>query len=81
MEKNEILHNLGKKANSIYQKHKSNLEREHYGKIIAIDLDMEEIIEIGSDLQTITEKVSKKRSGHKIEIRKVGKNPSVGRIY
>ncbi|MFQ6072256.1 MAG: hypothetical protein ACE5KT_06095 [Methanosarcinales archaeon] len=77
---NEILKELSKQAESIYDKFKAELEKKYTGKIVAIDLANKDIAGISEDKRELLQKVLQTRPKHKIGLRRIGKNPSTGYI-
>ncbi|NOR48980.1 MAG: hypothetical protein GQ533_13225 [Methanosarcinaceae archaeon] len=71
---------LDEKAKHIYESHKDEWEKLYLGKIIAIDIDENDIATVGDDVSTVGRVVRRERPGHQIFMRKVGKNPSIARL-
>ncbi|MFQ6056872.1 MAG: hypothetical protein ACE5J3_12925 [Methanosarcinales archaeon] len=71
---NRIKSDFNKKAREIYDVHKHELEEKHSGKIVAIDLDAEEIYAIIGKDETLSfmQKAYKERAGHKMYLLRVG---------
>lgn len=70
----------GEKEKYIYEAHKEEWERLYYGKIIAIDIDVNDFASVGDQFREVGLKARKERPGHHIFIRRVGKNPVVLRF-
>jgi len=68
------------KAKDIYEAHKEEWEKLYYGKIIAIDIDANDIVSVGDHLKDVSLRAKKERPGHRFFLRRVGKNPSVARL-
>ncbi len=67
-------------AKHIYEAHKEEWERLYNGKIIAIDVDANDLVSVGDHLKDVSLKARKERPGHRFFVRRVGKNPSVARL-
>jgi len=59
-------------SDRIYEKFKEELEKKHYGKIVAIDLESENIVGIGNTILEAYEEARKKSKKSKFAYRKVG---------
>lgn len=60
------------KADQIYARFKGKLEAEHFGKIVAIDTDLGEIVGIGDDIVDAYNTAKEKTSKTKFAFRRVG---------
>jgi uncharacterized protein YoxC len=60
------------KADEIYELHKDKLEAEHFGKIIAIDTEKEEIVGMGNSVIAAYNDARKNSSKTEFEFRRVG---------
>jgi predicted nuclease with TOPRIM domain len=60
------------KTDSIYEKHKEELEKDYLGKIVAIDLDSETIVGIGNTILEAYKDARKKTDKAKFSFKKVG---------
>lgn len=60
------------KADQIYAKFKGKLEAEHFGKIVAIDTDLGEIVGIGGTVLDAYDKAKEKTSKTRLAFRRVG---------
>ncbi len=67
-------------AKRIYEAHKEEWEKLYNGKIIAIDVDINDIVSVGDHLKDVSLQARKERPGHRFFVRRVGKNPSVARL-
>ncbi|HEY3361086.1 MAG TPA: hypothetical protein VGK06_04450 [Methanosarcina sp.] len=67
-------------AKHIYEVHKEEWEKLYNGKIIAIDVDANDLVSVGDHLKDVSLKARKERPGHRFFVRRVGKNPSVARL-
>jgi len=68
------------KAKHIYEAHKDEWERLYSGKIIAIDIDANDLASVGDNLRDVGLEARKKRPRHHFFVRRVGKNPVALRI-
>lgn len=71
---------IDKKANQIYDAHKEEWEKLYYGKIIAIDIDICDMVAVGDDPRKVGLEARKKQKKHHIFMRRVGKNPEVMKL-
>lgn len=60
------------KADSIYEKFREELEKEHFGKIVAIDIDSETVVGIGNTVLEAYNEGRKKSSRTKFSYKRVG---------
>lgn len=72
---------IDEKAKHIYESHKDKWEKLYFGKIIAIDIDENDLATVGDDATTVGQTVKRERPGHRIFMRRVGKNPSIARLW
>lgn len=63
---------LPSKADLIYLKFKEELEREHFGKIVAIDVESENIVGIGDSVLEAYHSAKKNISKNRFSYRRVG---------
>lgn len=68
------------KAKSIYEAHKAEWEKLYNGKIIAIDIDSNDFVSVGENISDVDLEARRKRPGHQIFMRRVGKNPAVAKL-
>lgn len=68
------------KAKRIYEAHKEEWEKLYNGKIIAIDIDANDFVSVGENIGDVDLEARKERPGHRIFMRRVGKNPAVARL-
>ncbi len=68
------------KARQIYESHREEWEKLYNGKIIAIDIDTNDLVSVGEHIGDVDLEARRKRPGHKIFVRRVGKNPAVVRL-
>lgn len=68
------------KAKSIYEAHKDEWEKLYNGKIIAIDIDANDLVSVGENIGDVDLEARKERPGHQIFMRRVGKNPTASRL-
>jgi hypothetical protein len=64
------------KAKCIYESHKEEWETLYSGKVIAIDIDANDLVPVGESIEEVDLKARNERPGHQIFVRKVGKNPA-----
>jgi len=67
-------------AKSIYESHKKEWEKIFNGKIIAIDIDANDFVSVGENINDVDLEARRERPGHRIFIRRVGDNPAVARL-
>ena len=60
------------KADLIYEAHKKELEREHFGEIVAIDIDLGEIVGIGKTIIEAYKQAKQKSSKGEFSYKRVG---------
>jgi hypothetical protein len=72
--------NFDEKAKQIYESHIEEWEKLYLGKIIAIDIDENNLAAVGDNLNKVGLEVRTRLPGHRIFLRKVGKNSSVARL-
>lgn len=66
------------KGDKIYERHKSELEKNHLGKIVGIDIDEEKVIGIADSIDEIRKILHNSESSGKKRIRKIGLDPKTG---
>ena len=67
------------KAKQIYEAHMEEWEKLYNGKIIAIDIDANDLVSVGEHIGDVDLEARRKRPGHRIFMRRVGKNPATVR--
>ncbi|AKB58678.1 hypothetical protein [Methanosarcina barkeri] len=67
-------------AKNIYEAHKEEWEKRYSGKIIAIDVDANDLVSVGDHLKDVSLRARKERPDHRLFVRRVGNNPSVARL-
>ena len=60
------------KADLIYEKYRKELEREHFGKIVAIDTDLEKIVGIGYTILEAYKLAQKETGKNQFNFKRVG---------
>ncbi len=68
------------KAKQIYESHRAEWEKLYNGKVIAIDIDDNDLASVGEHISDVDLEARRKRPGHRIFMRRVGKNPSIARL-
>jgi hypothetical protein len=68
------------KAKKIYESHREEWEKLYDEKIIAIDIDTNDLVSVGEHIVDVDLEARRKRPGHRIFVRRVGKNPAVVRL-
>lgn len=68
------------KADQVYARFREKLEAEHFGKIVAIDTDLGEIVGIGDAVLDAYNKAKEKTSKTRFAFRRVG-FPYIDRLY
>ncbi|HLB70979.1 MAG TPA: hypothetical protein VJJ51_08035 [Candidatus Methanoperedens sp.] len=71
---------IDEKARQIYEAHREDWEKLYNGKIIAIDIEDNNIASVGEHIGEVDLEARKKRPGHRLFMRRVGKNPAVVRL-
>ena len=71
---------IDEKAKHIYEAHKEEWEKLYIGKIIAIDIEENDLASVGERIGDVDIDARKKRPGHRLFMRKVGKNPATVRL-
>ncbi len=71
---------IDEKAKQIYESYREEWEKLYYGKIIAIDIDDNNLVAVGEYASKVGLEARTKRPSHRIFMRRVGKNPSVVRL-
>lgn len=66
------------KGDKIYEKHKEELEKNHLGKLVGIDLDEEKIVGVGESIEEIRKILHDSGTSGKKRIRKIGSDPKTG---
>jgi hypothetical protein len=70
----EILDELRNEGNRVYSAFKEDLEKNHLGKIVAIDMDEKKIIELDYNLEKVIQTIHQSNSTGRIFIRRVNKD-------
>lgn len=60
------------KLSEIYERFKDNLEKEHFGKIVAIDVESEQVVGVGSTVLDAYNDAKKKSPKTKFSYKRVG---------
>jgi hypothetical protein len=68
------------KARSIYEANKDEWEKLYNGKIIAIDIDANDLVSVGENIGDVDLEARRERPGHQIFMRRVGKNSATSRL-
>lgn len=68
------------KADQVYAKFKKKLEADHFGKIVAIDTNLGEIVGIGGTVLEVYDKVKEKTPKTRFAFRRVG-SPYIDIFY
>jgi hypothetical protein len=68
------------KAKSIYEAHKDEWEKLYNGKIIAIDIDANDLVSVGENIGDVYLEARRERPGHQIFMRRVGNNSVTSRL-
>jgi hypothetical protein len=71
---------IDEKARHIYDAHREEWEKLYSGKIIAIDVEENNLASVGEHIGDVDIEARKKRPGHRLFMRRVGKNPAVVRL-
>ena len=71
---------IDEKARYIYETHKEEWEKLYNGKIIAIDVEENNLVFVGEHIGIVDLEARKKRPGHRLFMRRVGKNPATVRL-
>lgn len=69
---------LQQKGEEIYNKNRESLEKEHWGKLVAIDTDTESIIGIGKTLEEVYKQTS--QSKKPLYLRRIGQQGALYKI-
>jgi len=79
LRKEKMCQKLVSQADLVYAKHKKSLEKDHFGKIVAIDIDSQKVVGIGTSILEAYKKAKEKTSKDRFTYRRVG-FPFVHRI-
>ena len=60
------------KADLVYERFRPRLEREHFGEIVAIDPDLEQVVGVGANLSEAYEQAKKKTGKQQFAFKRVG---------
>ncbi len=71
---------IDEKAKQIYETHREEWEKLYTGKIIAIDIEENNLVSVGEHIGDVDLEARKKRPGHRLFMRRVGKNPATVRL-
>ncbi len=71
---------IDEKAKQIYETHREEWEKLYSGKIIAIDIEENNLVSVGEHIGDVDLEARKKRPGHRLFMRRVGKNPATIRL-
>jgi len=71
---------IDEKAMHIYEAHREEWEKLYIGKIIAIDIEEYDLASVGERIGDVDLDARKKRPGHRLFMRRVGKNPAIVRL-
>jgi len=71
---------IDEKAKHIYEAHREEWETLFIGKIIAIDIEENDLASVGERIADVDFDARKKRPGHRLFMRRVGKNPATVRL-
>ncbi len=71
---------IDEKAKQIYETHREEWEKLYSGKIIAIDVEENNLASVGENIGIVDLEARKKRPGHRLFMRRVGRNPATIRL-
>lgn len=71
---------IDEKARQIYETHREEWEKLYSGKIIAIDIEENNLVSVGEHIGIVDLEARKKRPGHRLFMRRVGRNPATVRL-
>jgi len=71
---------IDEKARHIYETHRKEWEKLYSGKIIAIDIEENNLVSVGERISDVDFEARKKRPGHRLFMRRVGKNSATVRL-
>lgn len=71
---------IDEKAKQIYENHREEWEKLYSGKIIAIDVEENNLASVGENIGIVDLEARKKRPGHRLFMRRVGRNPATVRL-
>ena len=71
---------IDEKARHIYETHREEWEKLYSGKIIAIDIEDNNLVTVGEHINDVDLEARKKRPGHRLFMRRVGRNPATVRL-
>jgi len=71
---------IDEKAKQIYETHREEWENLYSGKIIAIDVEENNLASVGENIGIVDLEARKKRPGHRLFMRRVGRNPATVRL-
>jgi len=71
---------IDEKAKQIYETHREEWEKLYSGKIIAIDVEENNLASVGENIGIVDLEARKKRPGHRLFMRRVGRNPATVRL-
>ncbi|PWB53985.1 MAG: hypothetical protein C3F06_05425 [Candidatus Methanoperedenaceae archaeon] len=71
---------IDEKARHIYETHREEWEKLYSGKIIAIDIEENNLVSVGEHISDVDFEARKRRPGHRLFMRRVGNNPATVRL-
>jgi hypothetical protein len=74
----EMLEELRKEGNVVYSIFKDDLGKNHYGKIVAIDMDEKKKVALDYDLENVIQTIHQNCSTGRIIIRRIGRDERIG---
>lgn len=69
------------KGEEVYEKNKQKLERTHLGKIVAIEIESQDVAGIGASIDEAYDEALKKYPKKQFYFRKVGPCPAPGYLF
>jgi len=69
---------IASRGEEVYRKLRIELEKNQMGKVVAIDIEKEEVSGIGDDINEAYKAATKKSPNRPFYFRKVGKEPQTG---
>lgn len=71
---------IDEKAKNVYETNREEWEKLYMGKIIAIDIEENDLVAVGEHIGDVDLDARKKRPDHRLFMRRVGKNPATVRL-
>jgi hypothetical protein len=71
---------IDEKARHIYEAHREEWEKLYMGKIIAIDIEENDLAAVVERIEDVDIDARKKRQGHRLFMRRAGKNSATVRV-